>query len=124
MGSWAPGRQGGKHGGSAHTLEGAIGFGETAIVAESTGRGTPLNTHPKPPGPQPWIPGLCAHRHGRTCSGGSTRCRDVGAGVALLPPSRKGGKGHSTLGRTPTGNSEQWAHGEARRQENETLQEL
>lgn len=55
------------------------------------------------PVPKPWIPGLCVHRHGRICIGGSTRCHDVGAGAAQSPPDRMGGKDHSRLGRIPAG---------------------
>lgn len=58
---------------------------------------------PMVPVSKPWIPGLCAHRRGRTCSGGSTRCHDVGAGAAQPPLGRMGGKGHSRLGRIPAG---------------------
>lgn len=52
---------------------------------------------------KPWMAGLCVHRRGRIYSGGSTRSRDAGAGAVRLPPGRRGGKGHSKLGRTPAG---------------------
>lgn len=101
--------------------------GRKITMAEPTGTSIPLSSMPPPtlmaPVPKPWIPGLCAHRRGKTCSGGSTRCHDVGAGAARPLPDRTDGKGHSRLGRTPAGGgeSEQWAQCEARRPRDETL---
>jgi hypothetical protein len=49
----------------------------------------------------PWTLGLCAHKHGRTCSACSTRCHDAEVRAAQPPPDRRGGKDRSRLGKKP-----------------------
>ena len=104
LGSWVLGRLGGKHGGNVHTPGGARGQwkrkqGKIYCIMIPL----PLGLHlPQAASAPPWTHGLCAHRHGRTCSAGSTRYLDAGARAVQPPPDRTGGKDHSRLGKRPT----------------------
>lgn len=50
----------------------------------------------------PWWPGAVSHRHGRTCSDGSTSSPAAPPAAARFPPGRTCGKAHNRPGNTQT----------------------